>query len=200
MHNTSTEIEQLIREYAQIRKKFEEYKERNPKYLKGNDNYIGIIGEYWATIFLEQEYKNAIKGFLEKKGEGIHSNSEKWLDFILEHDENEGKELISVKAISSENKRSISGKIKYFIAKGEKDILSVIIIKLDDNLIPVQLLYIKDLKSSLETCKWTHYNYFMHWQEGKNDLTFKYYKDDGFDEKAFPSNIWILKDNKFVRK
>ncbi len=203
--NIKCEINQLIQEYADIRKKFEKRKEKHPRYLKGNDNYVGITGEYWATIFLEQEYESAIKYFLDEKEEERHCNSQEWFDFELDHGENSKKELISVKAISSENKKGRSGIIKYF-SRGE-DILSVIIIKLGVDLKPEQLLYIKNLNSNLDNegkC-----NYSNNWKKSKKSLAFRYYrnKDDekknGFDE-IFTSkkecSIWEWNDDKFVQK
>ena len=213
-----SEINQLIKEYASIRRKFEICKKKHSRYLEGNDNYIGIVGEYWATIFLEQIYEeDSIKDYLDMKTNKInskkdnkicgisYSNSTEWLDFIVKHKDENKSEFISVKTISSENKQGTSGKVKYPEWKKEtptcKYILSVIIVKLDKNLQPEQLLYIKDLGSSLENCKGKNYdyNYSKHWQKGRNSLVFKYYKNGGFDE-IFSSEIWIYKNNEFVQK
>ena len=212
--NINNEINELIKEYAYIRRKFEICKKKYSRYLEGNDNYIGIIGEYWATIFLEQIYeRNSIEDYLEMKTNkysnkdtklcGIsYSNSTEWLDFIVKHENK--SEFISVKTISSENKQRKSGKIKYPVWKKEAPtcdyILSVIILKLDKKkLEPEQLLYINDLNKNLENCKGKKYNYSDHWHKGKNSLVFKYYKNDGFD-KIFSSKIWVWENNKFVQK
>ncbi len=208
--NIKSEINQLIIEYANIRRKFEICKKKHPKYLEGNDNYIGIIGEYWATIFLEQEHKDAIQDYLktktnknhsEKDKEISYSKSKEWLDFIAKHDDK--NEFISVKAISSENKQGTSGKIKYPSWRKKptgKYILSVIIVKLDENLLPENLLYIDDMDSYLEGCIGSKgYNYSNHWGEDSKDLVFKYYKHGGFD-KIFSSKIWKWKDDKFIQR
>ncbi len=206
--NIKSEINQLIKEYASIRRKFEICKKKHSRYLEGNDNYIGIIGEYWATIFLEQIYEeDSIKDYLDMKTNKInskkdnkicgisYSNSTEWLDFIVKHKDENKSEFVSVKTISSENKQGKSGKIKYPVWKKEtltcKYILSVIIVKLDKNLLPEQLLYIDNLDSSLKNRKGKNYdyNYSNHWQEGSNSLVFKYYKNNGFD-KIFAANIW----------
>ncbi|MEA3353445.1 MAG: hypothetical protein U9Q33_06500 [Campylobacterota bacterium] len=233
MNNTDEvqqEIQGLISEYATIRKRFEEVKQKHPEYLEGNDNYIGIIGEYWATLFLREKYGKKLDKFIEGKvqqakskqdnqkskafevGGVSYSNSTEWLDFVVEHDEaKKDYEFISVKAISSERKDKKSGPIKYPINSSTKissnrfnpkleDNLSAIIIMLDENLLPKELLYIEDLNQIFNKKtigENANYCYSDHWTKDKS-IVFKYYKN-GFDD-IFKNSIYLYENNKFVPK
>lgn len=174
-----TLIDSLVLDYASIRKKTEMFKKRFPKYITGNDNYIGMIGEYWATRFLEDYYKNEkeiIKSLFEAKEKGEHNLSNEWSDFQL-FDGN-FTELISVKTIF-ENKSGESGEIK-FRSFDKGTFGSIIIIKLDDSLFPTELLYIKDIEQNLKNQG--ERVYLDNWR--KNTLKFRYYTNDknhGFD-------------------
>lgn len=189
-----TLIDSLIVDYAHIRKKFELYKKRFPKYISGNDNYIGTIGEYWATRFLENKYsKNCIKSVFDEKENGIHNLSNEWSDFKLEHDD-EIIEYISVKAIF-ESKSGESGEIKYKSFQ-ENEIGSVLIVKLDDYLFPVEILYINDLASNNRFTNGEK-NYKDNWIN-KKPLLFKFYnssKSYGFDRKLSSLIYTFDKDN-----
>jgi len=177
-----TLIESLILDYANIRKKTEMYKKRFPKYITGNDNYIGMIGEYWATKFLEDEKlfpqkKEAIKSFIAKKEEGEHNLSNEWSDFELKSDNQ--TEYVSVKTIF-ENKNGESGTIKFKDFKDD-EIGSVMIIKLNDSLFPTDILYIEDVNNNLKNIGERHY--LDNWLKGS--LAFKYYDNStnrGFDK------------------
>ncbi|MEA2049813.1 MAG: hypothetical protein U9O56_03705 [Campylobacterota bacterium] len=200
------EIEELVSKYANIRMTFKALKKKYPDYLEGNDNYIGIIGEYWATIFLKQIYKDKLNKFLESKinkskGEseqltvgGIsYSNSTEWLDFIVEHDD-DWHELISVKTIF-EDKARTSGYIKYKEFR-DKQIPSIIILKLNEALIPIELLYIKDINNNLIDGR---KEYRSRWKDKDNPpINFKYY-EDGFDD-VFIDETYKYEDDKFIPK
>ena len=174
-----TLIDSLILDYAHIRKKFEMYKKRFPKYMAGNDNYVGTIGEYWATRFLEWKHNSdCIQAVVEQKESGNHNLSNPWSDFELNH--GDIAELVSVKAIF-ENKNGESGEIKYK-QFSENEIGSILIIKLDDYLFPIEILYINDLDKNLLNGEKA---YKDRWSE-KNSLIFKYYDSalsQGFDKK-----------------
>ena len=177
-----TLIESLILDYANIRKKTEMYKKRFPKYITGNDNYVGMIGEYWATKFLEDEKlfpqkKEAVKSFIAKKEEGEHNLSNEWSDFELKLDNQ--TEFVSVKTIF-ENKNGESGTIK-FKPFHDDEIASVMIIKLNDSLFPTDILYIEDINSNLKNIG--ERRYLDNWCKGT--LAFKYYDNPtnrGFDK------------------
>jgi len=177
-----TLIDSLILDYAHIRKKFEMYKKRFPKYMAGNDNYVGTIGEYWTTRFLEHEYgSSSIQAVIEQKESGDHNLSNPWSDFELDHGET--KEYVSVKAIF-ENKNGESGEIKYKdFANNETG--SILIIKLDDHLFPMEILYINDINKNLINGE---KDYKDRWN-AKKSLIFKYYDSvlsKGFDKKLLP--------------
>jgi len=171
--NQKNEIEELIIKYANIRKEFEEAKKKYKDYLAGNDNYIGIIGEYWAQRFLKQIQKEKVSPL--RKDNGERDLSSEWTDFEV------ANELISVKAITEENNSKESGYIKYPKEKQDDKVYSAIIIKLNDNLYPEQLLYIKNLDTTLKNRDdGFKKDYMKNWI--KNKLCFKYY-DSGFDTK-----------------
>jgi len=177
------EIEELILKYAEIRQKFKEYQNelKYKKYLAGNDNNIGTIGEYWAIKFIEQKKEKSILPFLEKRGKGEVSESEEWFDIELIH-ENTPKEYISVKTIF-EDKTGTSGYIKYKHSPNNET-LSIIILKLNEKLFPDELLYIENINDSLvDGMK----EYKTRWND-EVQINFKYYKGSGFD-KAF-ENIY----------
>jgi len=196
MDNIRKEIEELIKEYADIRKKFEKAKDKYSDYLSGNDNYIGIIGEYWAKIFLETLYDTKINN------SSLDGNkSEKWVDFKIDHSDT--AEYISVKAISEENEKSESGPIK-LKDKPDSGVCSIIILKLNDNLFPIQILYIKDIdnyfknnKDKVDCKKAMKFNNYKDRLDCKKNIKFRYYKD-GFDP-IFKDNIWKYEDNKFSK-
>jgi len=171
--NQIDEIEKLITKYAEIRIEFEEAKEKYKDYLAGNDNYIGIIGEYWAKRFLEQIQEEKISAI--EKDDGERDLSSEWTDFQV------ANELISVKAITEENNSKESGYIKYPKNKQDDKVYSAIIIKLNQKLYPEQLLYVKNLDKSLKNRdeKFMR-DYIKNWKNDK--LCFKYY-DSGFDTK-----------------
>jgi hypothetical protein len=188
------EIEELIKEYANIRQKFEKAKKDYSEYLSGNDNYIGIIGEYWAKIFLETLYKN-----IDITNTSRKSESEKWVDFELKHSDT--TESISVKTIF-EDKNKTSGPIKLKDKPG--GVCSIVILKLNDNLFPSQILYIKDIdnyfknnKDEVDCKKAMKFDNYKDRLDCKKNIKFKYYKD-GFDP-IFKDNIWKYEDNKFSK-
>ena len=111
-------------------------KKEYPEYLSGNDNRIGIIGEYWAKIFLETLYEN-----IDIMNMAIKDKSNKWVDFELKHIDT--TESISVKTIF-EDKNGTSGPIK-LKDKPDSGVCSIIVIKLNNGLFPSQILYIKDI-------------------------------------------------------
>lgn len=192
------EINKLISGYAIVREEFEDLKKKYPEYLAGNDNYIGIIGEYWATRFLEQIYPaEAMHKTIEAKKNGTHNKSNEWSDFELEH--LDAVEIISVKTIF-EIKTGESGKIKHKkVEEVEKEqILSIIIVKLNDKLLPEELLYKKDINKNLNDGK---KDYKTRWDNNLH-INFKHYGKDGFDE-IFIEDIYTYdndKDNKFIQK
>jgi len=212
INEVQQEIQNLISEYASIRQKFEKVKQKHPEYLEGNDNYIGIIGEYWATLFLREKYGKKLDKFIKGKvqqakakqdnqkieafevGGVSYSNSTEWLDFVVEHDEaKKDYEFISVKAISSERNDQTSGYIKN--KKCEKnEILSILILKLDEDLLPEELLYIQDVNSNLRNGK---KDYKDRWDKGYK-INFRCY-DDGFDD-VFINDIYQYEDDKFIPK
>jgi len=180
-------IEALIKKYGAIRIEFEELKMDCPKYLSGNDNYIGIIGEYWAIKFLEQKDKKKLNSFLDDRKDNKVSKSQEWWDI------NFGGELISVKTITTENKHRISGHVKY-IDLSEK--LSVIIIMLDEKLQIKELLYLEDIKKIFKEEKIGKYKKRYIWENGKK-LSFRFY-ENGFDP-IFEKKYQYL-NNSFIKK
>jgi len=171
--NQIDEIEKLITKYAKIRVEFEKAKKDYEDYLAGNDNYIGIIGEYWAKRFLEQRYPKK-KITVSKKDDGKRDLSSEWTDFQV------ANELISVKAITEENNSKESGYIKYPKEEQDDKVYSAIIVKLNNELFPEQLLYVKNLDESLKKDKKFMRDYMKNWE--KHKLCFRYY-DSGFDTK-----------------
>jgi len=189
-----SEIEGLIKKYAEVRNDFEDLKNKHPKYLAGNDNYIGIIGEYWAIKFIEQIKPEAIKDFLEDRKENNISKSKKWVDLEIKNNDS-AIEYINVKAISEENKKGESGKIK-LEDRPKNGICSIIIVKLNDKLFPDQLLYIEDIEKNLLDKGLEKYK-----SKPKQHIYFKYNKDLGFDnnDHNFKDNIRKYEDNKFIK-
>ena len=185
----NNDIESLIKKYADIRIEFEKWKEKCPRYLSGNDNYIGIIGEYWAIKFLEKvkEEKNELENFMKERESGNVSKSQYWWDIELQD------ELISIKAISTERKDKNSGFIYYPKEKKDSKIYSIIVLMLDEYLKPKEILYLKDidkilnkdLRDKLDKRKINERKY--EWGKDKK-ISFKYYKD-GFD-KIFKNYIY----------
>jgi len=174
-----TLIDSLILDYAHIRRKTEMYKKRFPKYITGNDNYIGMIGEYWATRFIEKHIsKESLRDTYQEKKSGEHSKSQEWYDFKL-NNENGQKEYISVKTIF-EVKSGESGNIKN--KKFDDGITSVIILKLNDSLFPIELLYIKNLDKELDKVEVSMKDYKASWNKGT--LSFRYYDSYGGFDKA----------------
>lgn len=186
-----TLIDSLILDYAHIRRKTEMYKKRFPKYITGNDNYIGMIGEYWSTRFIEECIsKESLQYMQEEKESGKHNKSQAWYDFKLNHQDGQ-KEYISVKTIF-EVKSGESGVIKHIDATtfGENSVISIIILKLNDSLFPTELLYIKDLENSLINGEKDYKNKW----DNKGSLVFKYYdssKQIGFD-KALKKHVYMF--------
>jgi hypothetical protein len=191
-----SEIEELITKYAEVRKNFEKLKNEQPKYLAGNDNYIGIIGEYWAKIFLETFEENENPEINNSSAEG--NKSEKWVDFRIKN--NNITEYINVKTIF-EDKNETSGYIKHH--KTSEGILSIIIIKLDNKLFPKELLYIEDIDTNLKD---GIKEYKKRWEAGKQ-INFRYYKNynrngnniNGFDC-TFKDCIWEYENEEFKPK
>jgi len=182
MNDLHKSIGKLISKYAEVRKEMKIYKEKYKKYLAGNDNYVGSIGEYWSIIFIEQFYKNEIQEFLERRENWKVSESEEWFDIELKH-KSDIYEYISVKTIF-EDKRNTSGYIKPIKEDienkklKENDILSVIILKLNEELRPIELLYIKDINNNLvDGIK----DYKTRWSERKQ-INFRFYDNTGFDD------------------
>jgi len=171
-------INKLIEKYANIRREFEDTKnnEKYGKYLSGNDNYVGIIGEYWARRFLESKGKN-VNAVTQVNNKTKRNKSSKWVDFII--DDNE---YISVKAITNENQNKESGIIYNPKREDQNIIYSALIIKLNDDLQPEKILYINDLDNNLidgdcKNCKKYKYNW-----ENKGKISFKFYiKNKNFD-------------------
>lgn len=165
-------IENLIKDYAYTRNKFEDYKDKLKYYLDGNDNYVGIIGEYWAKRFLENLGQKVDS--LNKKDSQTRDKSSKWTDFVIN-----GNEHISVKAIF-EAESGRSGAIKYD-DKPIDSICSIIIVKLDINLFPSKILYVKDVDKNIKNGE--HIQYADKWKKG-SALEFKYYSNnEAFDSK-----------------
>jgi len=191
------DILSLITEYAQIRIKFEEYKKQYPEYLEGNDNYIGIIGEYWAKRFLESQYPDAKISGISKVNLDERSLSSKWVDFTISN-YNRAIENINVKTISCEAKSRTSGPIK-FNDQPENGISSAVIVKLGKDLYPEQVLYIHDLNGdNLKDGK--HVKYKTNRWKKDNTISFQYYKEyndtpEGFD-RVF-DKIYTYKNGKF---
>jgi len=173
-------IEDLIIRYANIRKEFEEAK-KSTKYLDGNDNYIGIIGEYWARIFLEDYLDKNVNHV--KNSKNKTNKSSKWIDYITDKNE-----YISVKTITTENKSKTSGDIKFhdninLDENNNKVLYSIIIVMLDEDLFPNQLLYIKDIDNNLKNIdEKTSTQYATRWKN-KQNIYFKYY-ENGFDKRV----------------
>jgi hypothetical protein len=193
------EIEELITKYAEVRNDFEDLKNKHPKYLAGNDNYIGIIGEYWARIFLKTLEENENSKINNSSAEG--NKSEKWVDFKIIN--NKITEYINVKTIF-EDKNETSGYIKHH--KTSEGILSIIIIKLDNKLFPKELLYIKDIDTNLKNGTKRTKKYKERWEAGK-EINFRYYKNyningnniNGFDC-TFKDCIWEYENEEFELK
>jgi hypothetical protein len=183
MDNIRKEIEELIKEYANVYQKFNDKK--FSQYLSGNDNRIGIIGEYWAKIFLETLYDTKINN---SSSDG--NKSEKWVDFKIDHSDT--AEYISVKAISEENEKSESGPIKSK-DKPDNEVCSIIVVKLNNELFPSQILYIKDIDTNLKNGKKDYKDRL----DCKKNIKFRYYKD-GFDP-IFKDSIWKYENNKFSK-
>ena len=91
------EIDTVINQYIKARIKFYQMQETHPNYLKGNDNVIGVIGEYYAMLYLEFQGRNPVK---------VENRNQKGYDLYCE------KKKISVKVITAENKGQKTGKIK----------------------------------------------------------------------------------------
>lgn len=188
------EIQKLITKYSEIRSTFKEYQDdpRYRKYLAGNDNNIGTIGEYWAIRFVEQEYTQAVQPFLLERESDNVSKSEEWFDIELLH--NNKKELISVKTIF-EDKTATSGYIKYKEFE-ENTTQSIIILKLNNKLTPEELLYIKDINNNLvDGIK----DYKTRWKKNNLSINFKYYNKRGFDN-IFNDNIYRYVNDQFEPK
>jgi len=183
------EIESLISDYATVRIKFKDVQKSHPEYLEGNDNYIGIIGEYWAKIFLETLPQNTGLKIVNSSSEG--NKSEKWVDFKIKKDNIQ--EDINVKAISSENKKLESGTIK-LKDRNKENICSILIVKLNDELFPEQLLYIRDIDTNL-----INRDYIKYRSKPQNNIYFKYDANIGFEE-VYNNQIYIYEDNKFIQK
>ncbi len=121
-------IDTVINQYIKARIKFYKMQVAYPEYLKGNDNVIGVIGEYYAMLYLESQGRTPIK---------VDHRSQKGYDLYCE------KRKISVKVITAENKGQKTGKIK-----NEWDELVLII--LDENYKPKKIghLMSKDYKKA----------------------------------------------------
>lgn len=180
-------IENLIKDYAYTRKKFEVYKEKLADYLDGNDNYVGIIGEYWAKRFLENLGREVAS--LNRKDTDTRDKSSKWTDFIVNNNEH-----ISVKAIF-EAESGRSGAIKYD-DKPVNKMCSIIIVKLDINLFPSKILYIKDVDENILNGEFIQYA--DKWKQGSS-LEFKYYKNtDNFDNEL-SKFVYKYEKEKFIK-
>jgi hypothetical protein len=126
---TRAEIEYAIRELAVARKAFRKYgvaKIAGRKWLSGNDNIVGDIGEYWATKLLAK-YNPVLSGT-------------KVSDFDFRMDDPKGgkrRPKVSVKTITDWSKSRQGSRVKatgwqYFFA-----------IDLNLNLIPIKFALIK---------------------------------------------------------
>ena len=122
------EIDTVINQYIKARIKFYKMQGIHPDYLKGNDNVIGVIGEYYAMLYLEFQGRNPVK---------VENRNQKGYDLYCE------KERISVKVITAENKTQMTSRIK-----DEWDELVLII--LDENYKPKKIGYLmrKDYKKA----------------------------------------------------
>ena len=90
-------LKKLARDYLIARKKFRDAADKIPE-LAGNDNIIGRIGEFIAMQFLEHKLKRkAVRNTnMVQVGYDINSNGKK----------------VSVKTITSKNKRGSTTKVK----------------------------------------------------------------------------------------
>ena len=94
------EIDTVINQYIKARIKFYQMQGIHPDYLKGNDNVIGVIGvigEYYAMLYLEFQGRNPVK---------VENRNQKGYDLYCE------KRKISVKVVTAENKTQMTGRIK----------------------------------------------------------------------------------------
>lgn len=92
------EINQAIRNYINSRREFLSVADRNKRFLAGNDNIVGRIGEYIAIRLLEKRGISVNKAV---------SKSEKGYDLLL----TDGRK-VSVKLITAENVRGSTTRIK----------------------------------------------------------------------------------------
>lgn len=87
---------EAIEEYAKGRLKFCEAQKRQQKLLHGNDNKVGIIGEYWAMRY----YQECLKRVLEDRP---GSSSNPGYDFRYREGSKEFR--VTVKSVSMENEK-----------------------------------------------------------------------------------------------
>ncbi len=91
------EINKTITDYLSARVRFIQVQEKYDEYLKGNDNKVGVIGEYYAFLYLENQGRDVKK---------VESKSQEGFDL-----ESDGKR-ISVKIITRENSSGKTTKLK----------------------------------------------------------------------------------------
>lgn len=96
--NVEREISDGIKAYIAVRKDFIALSRKHPEFLYGNDNIVGIIGEYIAIRYLESKGVSAEKAKL---------RNERGYDLIA----GDGSK-ISVKVITQENQNGATTRLK----------------------------------------------------------------------------------------
>lgn len=117
--------EATIRPYAKAWKAFRDEQDRQPKLLTGNDNKVGIAGEYWAMRYYQQRLGRMLK-------DRPKSRSNEGYDFRYAAGRRPVK--VSVKSLSSENKYRKTVQMKKSELWGE-----LVLVSLDDNLRPTRI-------------------------------------------------------------
>ena len=114
--------------YAKARKAFRNEQDCQPKLLTGNDNKVGIAGEYWVMRYYQERLGRALK---DRPG----SRSNEGYDFRYV----DGKRCVkvSVKSLSSENKYRRTVQMKKSKLWDE-----LALVLLDDNLHPMRIGWI----------------------------------------------------------
>lgn len=88
--------ERAVGAYAKARKKFCQEQGRQPKLLTGNDNKVGIAGEYWVMRYFQEWLRRTLK-------DRPSSSSNPGFDF--RYADGPRTIRVSVKCISKENTR-----------------------------------------------------------------------------------------------
>lgn len=115
--------EKAILAYGRARFRFRKMEEQLPVLLGGNDNKVGIAGEYWAKFYYHR------KGYRLTK---VFPSNNPGYDFTCRKDNHTIR--VTVRAISKENKRGYSIRLPHFNHWNE-----LCIILLGDNLKPYRM-------------------------------------------------------------